>query len=253
MTDKDTSWGTSAKWYSDYLETTEDSYQKQVILPGLLRVLNLQKGEKLLDVACGQGFFAREFAKAGAAVVGADISPELIEEAKKLSPIGITYHVATADSLSFAEPESFDAVTIVLAIQNIEDMSAAFGEAARVLKKGGRLVLVIMHPAFRIPTATHWGYDEERRVQFRRVDSYLSMSRSELLVHPGEKESPVTISYHRSLQDFSKALFKHGFAITKLEEWISHKQSQNGPRRVAEDKSRKEFPLFMMIEGRKLG
>ncbi len=251
MKDSNTSWGKSAQWYNAYLETTEDSYQKQVILPGLVRVLGLKKGEKLLDIACGQGFFSREFAKTGALVEGADIAAELIEEAKKLSSNEVVYHVAPANNLSFAEEGSFDAATIVLAIQNIEDMDGTFAEAARVLKKDGRLVLVIMHPAFRIPTATHWGYDEEKRVQFRRVDSYLSMSRTELLVHPGQVGSPVTVSYHRSLQDFSKALFKHGFAITKLEEWISHKQSQNGPRRVAEDKSRKEFPLFMMIEARR--
>lgn len=247
MTENDTSWGKAAKWYSSYLETTEDSYQKQVILPGLLRLVDLKPGEKLLDIACGQGFFVREFAKAGWSVEGADISPELIEEAKRLSP-DIAYHIAPANKLSFAEKETFDAATVVLAIQNIEDMAGTFAEAACVLKKGGKLFLVLMHPAFRIPEVTSWGYDEAKRVQYRRVDAYLSPRRSELLVHPGQEGSPVTISYHRSLQDFSQALAQAGFAITQIEEWTSHKKSGNGPRRVAEDRSRTEIPLFMMIE-----
>jgi hypothetical protein len=63
----------------------------------------------------------------------------------------------------------------------------------------------------------------------------LSAQKAELLVHPGKKGSEKTVSYHRSLQDFSKALFKAGFAVTRLEEWISHKQSQKGPRQQAED------------------
>lgn len=249
---KTTSWGGVADWYSEHLEQTEDTYQRQVILPNLLRVLDLKKGTRVIDIACGQGFFSRAFAEAGAKVTGTDLSRELIERAQALSPKGIAYHAAPATDLAFAQDESFDAATIVLAIQNIEDISRTFAEASRVLTKGGRLVLVMVHPAFRIPKRSSWGFDETAKTQYRRVDAYLSTSREELLVHPGEKGSPVTVSYHRSLQDFSKALFKTGFAITRLEEWISHKKSQAGPRQKAEDTARKEIPLFLMIEAQKL-
>lgn len=246
-----TSWGESAEWYSEYLERGEDTYQRQVILPNLLRVLGSKGDMRILDIACGQGFFSRAFAEAGASVTGADISKELVAEAKRLSPASIHYHVAPANDLSFAKNESFDAATVVLAIQNIEDMTGVFKEAARVLTPGGRLILVLMHPAFRNPGVSHWGFDEETNTQYRRVDAYLSATRSELLVHPGKKNSPVTVSFHRSLQDFSKALFKNGFMISRFEEWNSHKESQEGPRKAAEDTARKEIPLFLMIEATK--
>ncbi|MBM3261234.1 class I SAM-dependent methyltransferase [Candidatus Kaiserbacteria bacterium] len=258
---KDTSWGTVAEWYSTYLETNPDSYQRQVILPNLLRILAIRQGMRVLDVACGQGFFARAFEGAGASVVGVDIASDLITEAKKLSK-NIPYHVTPADALGYAEDGSFDAVTMVLAIQNIENMTGAFAEASRVLHREGRLVLVMMHPAFRIPERSSWGWDGEggpvrggasngAGVQYRRVDGYLSAARSTLLVHPGQKDSPTTTSYHRSLQDFSKALFKTGFTITRLEEWISHKQSEKGPRQSAENLARKEIPMFLMLEATK--
>ncbi|HEY6020585.1 MAG TPA: class I SAM-dependent methyltransferase [Candidatus Paceibacterota bacterium] len=236
-----------ADWYNEYLETTPDSYQRQVILPNLLRILDAKKSMHLLDLACGQGFFSGEFAKAGATVIGADIAEDLIAKAKTLSP-DIEYHVAPANKLAFAKADTFDAATIVLAIQNIEDMAGTFAEVARVLKPGGRLLLVMMHPAFRNPQKSAWGWDNEAQVQYRRVDAYLSLARTSLLVHPGKKNSPTTTSYHRSLQDFSKALFKTGFAITRLEEWISHKESGKGPRQKAENTARKEIPLFLLLE-----
>lgn len=244
-----TSWGKVVGWYSDYLETTEDSYQKQVILPNLLRVLGSKPG-RVLDIACGQGFFTRAIAKAGATVEGTDISKALVAEAKRLSP-ELAFHVAPANKLSFAKDGSYNAATIMLAVQNIEDIFATFAEAARILAPQGRLILVIMHPAFRNPQKTSWGWDEEHKTQYRRVDAYLSTSRAELIVHPGRAKSEVTVSYHRSLQDFSKALTKANFTITKLEEWVSHKKSGKGPRQKAEDIARKEFPLFMMIESTK--
>jgi len=248
---KTTSWGGVADWYSEYLETTEDSYQRQVILPNLLRIVSPKKGMHILDLACGQGFFSRALAEAGATVAGADISRELIARARELSPASLRYHVAPAHKLSFAQNGSFDAATVVLAIQNIENIAEVFSEVRRVLKPSGRLVLVMVHPAFRIPKRSAWGWDAEKKIQYRRVDGYLSASTTKLVVHPGRADGETTVSYHRSLQDFSKALAKNNFSIVRLEEWISHKKSGAGPRQAAEDTARKELPLFLALEVRR--
>jgi ubiquinone/menaquinone biosynthesis C-methylase UbiE len=246
-----TSWGAVADWYDTYLEVTPESYQAMVIAPNLLRVLALKKDERVIDIACGQGYFTRLLSEAGAVAIGADISKELIAVAKKHSP-KIDFHVAPSHQLRFAENASYDVATIILAIQNIERLSETFAEAYRVLKSDGRLVLVLNHPAFRIPKRTSWGWDDETGVQYRRVDGYLSGATIPIEMHPGQMESTQTISYHRSLQDFFKALSKAGFAVTKLEEWISHKKSEKGPKQAAEDTARKEIPLFLMLEVRKM-
>lgn len=255
MDKKDTSWGKVSAWYDEYL-AGEDTVQAQVILPNLLRIVSSKKDQKILDLACGQGFFAREFAKAGASVVGADISPELIEAAKKQGG-GVAYHVAPATKLTFAKEDEFDAVVCVLALQNIEDLGAVVEEVRRVLKPEGKLVMVINHPAFRVLKRSGWGWDEEAGVQYRRIDGYLSGAKILVDMHPGrvpvggQGSKVQTISYHRSLQDFFKALTNTGFAVTRLEEWISHKESEKGPRQKAENAVRKEIPLFMMLEARK--
>src|ERR1019366_316577 len=74
-----TSWNSVAKWYDTLLEGSADSYQEKVILPNILRIVAPKKDMKILDIACGQGYFSRAFAEKGAIVTACDIAPELIE------------------------------------------------------------------------------------------------------------------------------------------------------------------------------
>lgn len=248
---RNTSWGKVASWYDDLLEKDEESYQERVILPNLLRLLLPYKGKRVLDLACGQGYFSGAFLEAGISVIAADVSRELIALARKKSPKGISYHIAHADRLDFLSPTSLDAAVMVLAIQNIENVPGVFKEAARVLKVGGGFFVVMNHPSFRIPKQSGWGYDDEKKVQYRRLDGYLSESRAVIEMHPGEGRGIKTLSFHRPLQYYIKHLANTGFAVTRLEEWISHKTSDAGPRKSAEDRARKEFPLFLMLQAEK--
>ncbi len=247
--ERDTSWGKVAGWYGEHLQK-DDTYHSKVILPNLLRMLGVKKGEAVLDMACGEGFFAREFSKVGAKVTGADIAKELIVQADAKG--GAKYFVAPADKLSFAKDGEFSAAVCVLALQNIENLPATFKEARRVLARGGRFIFVLNHPAFRVLKRSSWGWDETTKTQYRRVDGYLSAAKVFIDMHPGAPKATRTISYHRSLQDFFKALSNAGFAVSRLEEWVSHRESGKGPRQAAEDTARKEIPLFMALEARVL-
>ena len=257
----DTSWGGVALWYHEHL-SAGDTYHEKVILPNLARILAPKKGERILDAACGEGFFSRAFAASGAGsagspqaeIVGVDISPELIAIAKKLSPESVFY-AAPLEDLSFAKDKSFDKAFCVLALQNIEEPSRALKEIARALKPGGGFVIVLNHPCFRIPKRSSWGYDEKEKIQYRRLDGYLSESKEKIEMHPGDAargEAPQkTYSFHRPLQVYAKLLANSGFIITRIEEWNSHRESQKGPRAEAEDRARKEFPLFLMLKAQK--
>jgi ubiquinone/menaquinone biosynthesis C-methylase UbiE len=245
---KDTSWEEVAGWYDTLLETDEDSYQRKVILPNLSRMMDIHPDEVVLDNACGQGFFTREWHRLGAQVFGADLSPLLIKYAKEHSSKDISLFTTSADKLPHIVTKSVDKISIVLAIQNIEHIAAVFAECKRVLKPTGKLILVLNHPTFRIPKASSWNFDEAANTQYRRVDAYMSESRITIDMNPGSPKKKTTVSFHRPLQVYIKSLNKAGLAVTRLEEWISHKKSQKGPRSDAEDKARKEIPLFMAIE-----
>lgn len=244
---KNTSWEPAAEWYDEYLRGP-DTYQEKVILPNLLRFLALKSGEQVLDLACGQGYFSKHFIEAGAVVVGVDASQALINKAQTAVPQA-RFQVADAAKLPLTDV-SCDAVVCVLALQNIERLLPVFQEVKRVLKVGGRFVLVINHPAFRVPKRSDWGWDEDKKLQYRRVERYLSPEKIKIDLHPSQQAGEYTWSFHRSLQDFVKALNTAGLAVSRLEEWISHKVSQSGPRAMAEDAARKEIPLFLALEAK---
>lgn len=253
---KQTSWGKVADWYDKHLEQQQQTYQQTVILPNVLRLMQIQEGERIVDIACGQGFFAREFHAAGAHVTGTDISPELIALAKKESRIfakELQFHVAPADVLTPITDSSAEKITLILALQNIENLSGVMSECSRILAPHGSVHIVLNHPAFRIPKHSSWGWDITAHSQYRRIEKYLSESRAAIDMHPGSSASnnakqQTTVSFHRPLQSYFKHATKTGFSVTRLEEWISSKQSQPGPRAQMENTARKEFPLFLYLE-----
>lgn len=233
------------------------SYQQTLILPNVIRLIQPKRGERILDCACGQGLFSSAFFKAGARVIGIDSAPALIRIAQeryglKTVSRDLQFCVSSAEKMTHIHDESIDTVVIILALQNIKNVARVFSECARVLTQQGRLFFVINHPAFRIPRASGWGWDTKKKVQYRRVDQYLSETHIPIQMHPGRAQEQTTISFHRPLQSYMKALRTAGFALTNFEEWISHKMSNSGPRAPLENRARKEFPLFLCVEARKI-
>lgn len=248
----DTSWNKVSGWYDELVESGEGTYQKDLILPNVLRLLDLKKDQKVLDLACGQGFFSREFVKSGAKVLGVDLSKNLIDLAKKNSPKEISYEVSPAHILPFLQNESVDLVACVSAIQNMSNVPEVIAECSRVMKRGARMIIVMNHPTFRIPKRSSWGFDDNLKIQYRRVDEYMSESKSEIIAHPGSAPEVSTPSFHHPLQFYFKSFFKAGLLVSRLEEWNSNRTSEPGPRAGAENKARKEFPMFLMVEVRKI-
>jgi len=146
-----------------------------------------------------------------------------------------------------------------MALMNMEPLGAVVGGAAARLRPGGCFVAAILHPAFRIPGQTAWGWDErgEGVCQYRRVDSYLSAQRREIVMNPGEVSrgaTPVvTWTFHRPLGEYVRALGAHGLRIEAMEEWVSPRESEPGPRAAAENLARREIPMFLGLRAVKLG
>jgi SAM-dependent methyltransferase len=110
--------------------------------------LKPRPGVRFLDLACGTGAAAELAAGAGAEVVGIDIAPALIEQAKERAQerdLEIDYRVGDAEALEL-EDGTFDLVSSTCGVMFAPDHGAVARELARVTKPGGRVALACWTP-----------------------------------------------------------------------------------------------------------
>lgn len=250
---KSTDWGQVAGWYDQLAADEGSEYQQRVVFPGVLRLLAPSADDRVLDVACGQGAFCRLLHQKGIAVAGVDAAGSMIQLARRRGDPAVRYFTSPAEELTNLPrlAEEFSAATCILAIQNMDPLAPVFAGIAHCLKPEGRLVVVMMHPAFRGPQHTAWGW-EDHSVQYRRVDRYLLPRKHPIYTHPGADPTRYTWTFHRPVQTYFRALNQAGFVVDGLEEWPSHKVSTSGPRAKAENVARREIPLFLALRAVKL-
>lgn len=243
-------WDPLADWYDARVEDP-NGYHAAVLAPGLAALIDMVPRGPLLDVGCGQGYFARYLAAAGWQVTGVDLAPQMIARARQRGPASIRYVVDDARTLSKLKNDEFVAAVSVMALLNIDDAAAALAAIARKLRPGGTLAVVILHPAFRFPRQSHWGWDERQKLQYRRVDRYLTPLAVPIRMRPGADPHTATTTYHRPISWYVNAMAAAGLDIDGMEEWTSHRQSTSGPRARAENRARREIPLFLALRARK--
>jgi SAM-dependent methyltransferase len=121
-----------------------------------------EPGKRWLDVGCGTGELALLAAKSGAEIVGADLSPALVETARRQAAergATVTFEVGDAEALPYADA-SFDIVTSSVGAIFAPDHRAVASQLARVCQPGGELAL------------TAWTSDGEIDEFFRIIGSY---------------------------------------------------------------------------------
>ena len=110
-----------------------------------VKLANVRAGEEVVDCACGTGDLTLAFAKTNAKrVVGTDFTQEMLDIAgTKLRDASgrVTFQQADAMNLPF-DDGSFDVVSIAFGIRNVADPSKAIAEFHRVLRPGGRVVIL---------------------------------------------------------------------------------------------------------------
>jgi trans-aconitate methyltransferase len=125
----------SAKWDAGLYDAKHAFVWEKA--KGVVELLAAKPGERILDLGCGTGTLTAEIAASGAAVIGVDRSPEMIDEARRKFP-ALHFEVCDARSLKFSA--QFDAVFSNAALHWIPEAARVVEGVSRALESGGRFV-----------------------------------------------------------------------------------------------------------------
>ena len=210
-----------------------NAFHKILIEPTQLRLLSLESGDRVLDIACGNGQFARKMASLGADVIAVDAAPRMIENARRRTPAESEFaerlHYGVVDATNEAAMlklgiGDFDATVCTMALMDIASIEPVAAAVKRLLKPSGRFIFSVMHPCFNSTEGfTQIMEREEKdgelleRVSVR-VSRYIEPHTHKGLAMVGQ---PVPQNYfHRPLSALLGVFFKAGFIVDALEEAV---------------------------------
>ncbi len=174
--------------------------------PAMLALAGDVTGRRILDAGCGAGPLLAELRARGADVSGFDLSPGMLDLARRRVP-GADLRVADLAAPLPYPDAAFDDVVVSLVLHYLEDWGGSLAELHRVLKPGGRLLISVDHPF-----ALHMIH----RAEGRRTNYFETYDWTEEWDHGGE---PVLMSFwNRPLHAMTDAFTATGFTITKISE-----------------------------------
>ena len=169
-------WGRAAEDYAAYRDIYPDVFYKRIVDRGLCI-----KGQRVLDLGTGTGVLPRNMYRYGAEWIGVDISPEQVEQARKLADIGdmhIDFQAVPAEQIVYPDG-TFDVITACQCFWYF-DHERLMPKLAKMLKKNGTLLILFMA----------WLPEED---QIAGMSEELILKYSPNWSGAGEKRHPISI------------------------------------------------------------
>jgi len=224
-------WNQNAAFWDARMGEGND-FVEVLLWPATERLLALRPGERILDVACGNGLTSRRLAAMGAQVVAFDFAEEMIAHAiERTAQSGtagyagrIQYRVldATDEAALLALGEGqFDAALSNMALFDMAEIGPLVRALPRLLRPGGRFVFSVLHPCFNSPHMALVGEMEDREgdvvtVYSVKVLRYITPTVTHAAAIRGQPKLQLVI--HRPLQVLFGTFFEAGFVLDGLEE-----------------------------------
>ncbi len=205
-------WDDAVEAWADFVRNHKDYYRDELNNPAAFEVIGDVRGLFVLDLACGEGYNTRILAGRGARTTGIDFSEKMIRLARleeRKHRLGIRYHKVDAADLKGLSSDCFDLVTCFMSLQDIEHYEKAISEVARVLKNSGRFIFSIPHPCFETTV--------RKRMRIHAWLGYFGTVKCPIRWNMKRLSKPFrTTGFHRTLSDYSRALYKNGFLIRRM-------------------------------------
>lgn len=242
-------WDANAQFWDERMGEGND-FVNVLIWPATLRLLQPQAGQRILDIACGNGLHARRLAALGATVVGIDFSEELLVRARARMEYAdsISYvrvDVTDESALLGVSDERFDAAVCQMALFDIADIGPLFRALPRLLRPGAPFVFTILHPCF---NNNHFKFVAEREDQdgvlvttySLNIRGYMTPTTDPGLAMAGQPEPH--LYFHRPLSDIFHVAFAHGFVLNGMEECAFPPDHPQGSSPLTWGGNYSEFP-----------
>jgi 2-polyprenyl-3-methyl-5-hydroxy-6-metoxy-1,4-benzoquinol methylase len=223
------SWDANAAFWDSKMGEG-NAFHLQLVGPTVERLLGISPGERVIDVACGNGQFSRRLAELGATVLAFDIAPGMIEAARRrtkerpdlLERISFNVLDATDESVLVALGEGqANAAVCNMAIMDMAEIAPMLKALRRALVPGGRFVFSTAHPSF-----NHSGMRlvmEERIADGEliversvRIVTYKSTGAAKGIAMIGQPKSHWY--FERTLAEILNVCFAAGFVLDGIEE-----------------------------------
>lgn len=199
-------------------------FHKQLVEPAVLRLLDVPPGWRVLDVATGNGAFARALATRGVRVTAIDFSEVFLARARARGGEGIDYRLVDAtdeDALLALGEGQFDAAVANMALMDMPAIDPLARALARLVRAGGRFVFSVQHPCFN-SNATDMVAETTQRdggievVNAMKVRGYLHVAPGKGAGMPGEPNPHYY--FHRPITELLGAFFRVGMVLDGMEE-----------------------------------
>ncbi len=241
---KDSSTECWSKLGSEWIEKAQtNDFRMYYIMPNTIGKFGDVKGEKILDLGCGEGGYSRELAKKGAIVTSIDCSEEPLEYAKKKAEeeqLEIKHYMRNSNNLYGLEDNIFDDVLSSMMIMDVEDLNGTLKEIYRVLKPGGKVFISMLHPCFKPPVEHKW-FSNDGEIQVIVKDYY----------NPTEWNGSITglertvVYRHKTLSEYVKFFVKNGFILLDMDEPIPTEEQIKMSHRI---EWLTKIPMYLFME-----
>jgi len=197
----------------------------RLLRPATADLLRPRAGQRVLDLACGNGVFARWLADEGAQVVACDVSERFIMRARARETSGrIDYRVVDAtrpEQLRALGDHDYDGILCSMALMDIPDIGPLLAAVPTLLATGGAFVFSIQHPCFNSNAMSMLIEQEDRSGELvtrysLRLSDYLRVPAGRGLGIPGQPEPH--FYFHRTLTELLGQCFQQGLVLDGLVE-----------------------------------